>query len=71
MQKIVLDQNSSGVVVKLIYAEGMFKSLVLDMSLVSGRLLYIGHGSSQDEAWNDANDFVKALARSSVETMWC
>lgn len=56
----VQDQNET-VVIKLIRVEGQVKALVLDLSRVDGRLLYIGQGADADEASRDAQDYISAM----------
>ena len=56
--------------VKLIQADGSFKGLVLNMAKTDGRLLYIGEGKTETDAWNDAQDFVAAYNRSEGGNVW-
>ena len=56
--KIEIESSRIELSIKLINAAGMFKTLVLDMNVVEGRLLYIGEGLTADEAYQDAYEFV-------------
>lgn len=45
--------------IKLIQVDGGYKALVLDMSLLFNRLVYLVEGSSLDSVEKEAKDYIK------------
>ncbi len=69
MQKARIEnrnQATSQIETKLIAVDGAYKVLVLDLSKVEGRLLYIASGADENAALDDAKDFLDAMLRGEV-----
>lgn len=63
---MMMKTKATGLTIKMIYADGMVKGLVLDLDKVDGRLLYISSGATVEEAWQGACKFLVSYRANSV-----